>query len=324
MEMKIKLATFIFVVGTFGVVAAQESEDAQRILQRGLATPTVTYEGFMTVTHWYGTGTKSEEVHVRFSPPNKYRREFLKPDGSIARVVISDGEKEQVELVKQKKTLIGQAAKKLPKQMDPQKEWALLQKNYRLDYLGTDRIAGRPVFVITMTPLSSGKLTQKLWIDKDSGVILESKRFRSNGNFVVLSRYNKFTTSPSFDVALFVINAPAAEDHEFSPDFLSRDDLHKNTGRETTLPSILPYGFEFESADYFTVDGKAVDHFRYTDGLSVLSVFETASPVRFERHKTHEMCENGSVWKTKLRNRNYTVMGDVSRELMEEIFQPMK
>ncbi len=59
--------------------------------------------------------------------------------------------------------------------------------------------------------------------------------------------------------------------------------LNKATGDHSSLPLRLPGGFVFESADVFPVGKSKVRHARYTDGLTVISLFLTDRPVRLPK-----------------------------------------
>src|SRR5947207_3189771 len=92
--MKIKVGTAFLCLLSSSSWAADP--DSQAILKKALNPPTIAYQGVMTVTHWYGDNTRMEEIGVRFLPPDRYRLEILKPDGRIDRIVLSDGETEQI------------------------------------------------------------------------------------------------------------------------------------------------------------------------------------------------------------------------------------
>ena len=319
----VKKTNALFLVFCFasGVALAGDLSDEQaaQVLQRTLTPPTVAYEGTLTVTHWYGAETRTEDVHVLFSPPAHYRWEFFKPDGSLRRVVISDGQNEVVHFIGHNKMLKGGAVKRVPREMPTAKEWALLRENYRIEGSDDHKIVGRPAFFIRVVPSVDGKLRQDLAIDKQTGVVLENKRYRAHGNFVVRSRFQRFAVSPSIpdDAFTLAVATASIEDHEFAPDFFSRQSWAQATGRSTKLPDSLPHGFVLESVDYFVVDGKNVDHFRYTDGLCSISVFQTRSPLKTA--SVRHVCEEGNLLPVSKDNMHYMLVGDTSVDLLKEM-----
>jgi outer membrane lipoprotein-sorting protein len=323
----VKTTNALAILLTFAIcrpaAAAELSADqAERALQRTLTPPTISYEGTMTVTHWYGNETRSEDVRVRFSPPAHYRWEFLKPDGSIRRVVVSDGENEVVHFVDNNKSLRGGAVKHAPREMPREKEWALLRENYRIEGADGEAIADRPAWLIRVIPSVDGKMRQDLTIDKQTGVVLENKRYRPHGNFVIRSRFMRFVVmTAAFPADTFVVAdaTGSLEDHDFATDFFSRDAWAKATGRTTQLPDTLPHGFVLESVDYFIVDGKNVDHFRYTDGLCSISIFQTRHPLRTA--SVRRISEQGNMVPYSKGNTHYILMGDTSLDLLKDMLR---
>lgn len=297
-------------------LGAAEKSTPQALLQRAMKPPRLAYQGSMTITQWHGQTTKAENVQVHYYPPRYYRWEFLNPDGSSNRIVESDGTYEQVTLLRQKKILRGAAAQTCSKLMPMNKEWDLLLTNYTLGLAGLDTIAGRPAWALTLTPLVEGKPLQQVWVDKQTGVILAIKRFRPHGELATLSQYTRFDpavptvwTSGTNNEHLFTTT-----EHGYDPDFLTLDDLQKIAGDTPQVVRILPMGFEFESADFFTVKGIPVDHYRYTDGLNVVSIFETAKPVHFKNPT-----EAAQIVQVESNSRHYIVMGELPKETLQKI-----
>src|SRR5437588_9594866 len=80
-----------------GRVVAEIAPDPQKLLELSLEPSAIAFEGRMMVTHWYGKHrSEAEEVRVYHAPPSLSRREFLAPDGTVTKIVVSDGEREEV------------------------------------------------------------------------------------------------------------------------------------------------------------------------------------------------------------------------------------
>ena len=315
---------------------AVPAPDPEELLSSALETPATAFEGRMMVTHWFGRQARAEEVEVYYSPPNLTRREYLDPDGGVVRVVISDGEKEEVLLVRENKVLKGDAVKKYDKLMSAEREKELLLKNYRLSVLKEDKVAGRAAWVLELKPLLPGKPLQRLWVDQQTRVILENKRFLPKKSFAALSRFSRFEPKKELDEKLFTLDLAsrtAVAEQDLEPDFLSLEELGQATGKAVPFPPELPGGFAFESADFFTVNKRLVRQARYTDGLAVVSLFATDRPVRLPKTgtfavaaptsgkgaKTLRFSSSGEVLSWKRGHLHYTMMGDLSRELMARI-----
>jgi len=303
------------------------------LLDAALSAPERSYQGHMMVTEWFGKQSRAEEVEISYSPINRYRWEFLAPDGSVSRIAVSDGSSEQLVLVNQGRTLQGEAVRSATKLMFPEREKELLLKNYRLSVTGPDKVAGRKVWVLNLRPVVPGKPHQQLWFDAQTQIILAIKRYLPKKRFAASSRFTHFDLKSQLPEELFAVKAasPMPVSSDMGPDFLSIDELEKATGRETDLPDELPGGFVFESADFFEVGKDTVRHLRYTDGLAVLSIFLTDRPVRLPAGGAAglssllsppgslRISSTGKVFAWQRGRQHYTLMSDVSRDLLGRI-----
>lgn len=312
-----------------GPAAAAQAPAPLDILRRASAGPASAYEGHVTVTRWYGKKTRAEEANVFFSPPNLYRWEFLAPDGTPERLVVSDGRREFLVLSRQKKVLIGAAVKSAPRQ-DEERDVELITRNYRLSLSGADKRAGRPVWVVEIAPILSGKPAQKLWIDQETGALLEARRFQDKRSFAVVSRYTRFAPRESFPEGLFEYQASTGaqvDEHGLDPDYLSLEEMRRR--QSVDFPASLPGGFVFESADLLDVRGHSVRQARYTDGLASLSLFQTDKRVRLPADEASfepplpphpgefGMTSGGHAYRFQRGRKHYLLLGDISRDLLQ-------
>jgi outer membrane lipoprotein-sorting protein len=152
-RIKAAAAFILACLATTTLSAAQLSTPQPlELLDAALTAPEQSYRGRMMVTEWSGKTTRAEEVEVSYSPTNRYRWEFLAPDGSVNRVAISDGSNEQILLLRPGKTVTGEAVRSSTKLMFPEREKELLLKNYRLSISGPDMVAGRKAWVLDISP----------------------------------------------------------------------------------------------------------------------------------------------------------------------------
>ena len=265
-------------------VPAAAMPAAEELLQSALASPTISYQGKVMVTQWYGKQTRAEEMRVHFAPPDNIRREYLRPDGGVTRITVSDGEHESVS--RGGKVVVGDAVRSYEKVMPPEREREILLSNYDLLASTTEKVAGRPVWLLTLKPKLEGKAWQSMALDQETKVVLRVKRFLPRRSFASQASFTSFEPNKPQDEALFHLGATtsaAVSAPSLTPDFMTLEQLAKETGRTSRLPGTLPGGFVFESADAFKAGTSRVAHARYTDGLTVLSVFETDRPVRIPK-----------------------------------------
>lgn len=312
----------------------------EALLDAVLSRPELSYSGHLTVTHRFGGGSRVEEAEVFFSPPNRYRWEFLAADGGVERVVVGDGAVEQVRIPGRRKVFRGEAIKGAGKLLSPERELELLGRNYRLAFAGAESVAGRPCWILELSPKEDGKPFQRLWIDREARVVLQNKRYRPRTGFAVLSSYNRFEPVmeewPDSSFTLPEASSTAGEEHGLGPAFLTLDELNQVLGPSSAVPSELPGGFLFESADFFETGKETVRHLHYTDGLAALSLFITDRPVRMPGGRGASFGTGrpsqgplrlsiaGSWLHFKRGRQHYTLMSDVSAELLDDISAGLK
>jgi outer membrane lipoprotein-sorting protein len=332
------LAAAALVAAAAGFARAAEAPEPSALLDAVLTAPTVAYSGRLTVTQWYGKQTRAEEMRVMFLPPDNIRREFLSPDGTVTRVSVSDGEVESVRLIRAGKTVVGDAVRSYEKVMSPELERQALMSNYELSSSTAEKIAGRPTWKLMMKPNIEGKPWQTLWLDQETKIVLRSRRFLPKRPFASKAEFAVFEPRAKLDPALFVVDGASTgtiQGPGLAPDFLTLAQLNAATGDAATLPEKLPGGFIFESADVFPVGKSKVRHARYTDGLTVISLFLTDRRVRLPKGG---VISSGSTNLPGLLHasragkliqwgggvRHFTLMGDVSRELVADIVKSLR
>jgi negative regulator of sigma E activity len=198
-------------------------------------------------------------------------------------------------------------------------------------------MAGRPCWILEIIPKEKNKHRQRVWIDQQTGVVLQIRRFRPEGRFTTLSRFVSFKPQNNLPSELFSLDKSSgpAVAHGLDPLAISLEEFKKEYGQSFSPPTELPAGFVFESANHFKVKSKDVWHLRYTDGLAALSLFLTRGPV--SRPKNGQLLGDavgdtaiggvgqpvmygfGKVLEWKKKHRYYILMGDVDRRWLEKI-----
>ncbi|MDE2237313.1 MAG: hypothetical protein KGK30_05440, partial [Elusimicrobia bacterium] len=314
-------------LGGLARAAQGAAPEAETLLNWALQPPTTDYRGRMLFLQWFGPRARADQVRL-YRSGERSRREYLAPDGSLKRVIISDGDKQVVQFVKKGRLLQGDAVGSREKLMSPKQERALLLKNYRLSASGPESVAGRPCWLLKIVPRAAGKPEQTLWLDQETHVLLENKRALPGKPLAAMVLYTSFKPEDSLPDSLFALNLSSAPLRPvLAPEFLTLAQLNAQTGNALKLPGVLPGGFEFESADHFTVRRSIVRHARYTDGLTVLSLFLTDKPVRMPRGGSSEglasaslrLSSAGSVLRWRRGRVHYTLLGDVTKELLQNV-----
>ena len=136
---------------------------------------------------------------------------------------------------------------------------------------GTERVAGRPCQVLTLTPRDGYRHAYHLWLDKQTGLPLKARTLNSQGGVVSMFVFSEVQIGKAPDPQLF------------------RNDLAGKRIQQASLDAPAdvawnvtpPPGYVQVQQAVRPLPGKKapVTHFIFSDGLSVLSLFiEPADP----------------------------------------------
>lgn len=254
--------------------------NADAVIKKALDGPNVPYAGEVTITHWSGRAAHAEEARVYVAGPDRYRYEFLTPSGDVARVVLGTGGFEYVLIPEHGKILHGHAAHGTGTRQSSDKTFALLSANYRASPPEEDEVAGRDVLMVELTPTADGKPRERLWLDPQTGVVLALRRYGPKTTDAAALRFVRFEPNAEFDSDFFDIDTTTesvVKDHGLRGTNKTLEELAQGGG---LYPASLPFGFVFMGGGRFRVQGETVTQLTYSDGLTVVSIFETPLPVR--------------------------------------------
>jgi len=302
-----------------------ESEASARLIAAALEGPVSAYKGRMITGRWKGRSSMAaEEVNVYYSPPGSYRYEYLSPSGQTEKVVLLDTARSGIEWIKSGSGDFCEA-KNPPLLISPERERRLALLNYRAGAARVDRLLGRAVFVIELTPRIPGKPRQTVWLDKRTHVVLAARRYLEEGGFVELSQFTSFEPCQRIPSAIFEGRQASLMDQ--MPEGDAGRTMMAEVIRSNPKPLSLPGGFSLRSVDVFEVDNSRVQHFQYTDGLMPLSLFQSERPLELSGDAITKLPDNavmaevsgGRIRSWRRKKSHYTLMGDLSPDLIERI-----
>ena len=185
-------------------------------------------------------------------------------------VILDDG-KMVYRLDAVKKTVYESSVENPPKRLD------LLLENYQLKLLSSEKLLSRPTALISIEPKHPGNPKKKIWVDRQTAVILRSEQYRSDGKLSALSFYTQVDFETDVKDNLFklpsgwrVIKTPKKTEAR-----MNRGEINQAVGFEIIEPRSLPEGYLLEGyyLSYCPMGGPIV-HLRYFDGLNSISLFE--------------------------------------------------
>lgn len=294
--------------------------------------PAVPYRGEMSVVSYSGRKARAHEARVAYATGNRYRWEFLTPAGTVERVVVSDGAREELRVPGRAAVLTGDSVGGAPTGLEEGAERRLFLANYSLLSAGAGEVAGRPCWLLRVSPRVKGKPSQELTIDRATGVVLQSRRFHPDGTRAVVSRYHRFEPGP-VDAGEFALSGAAARRHGLEPTDEESASVLKELPPALAAARRLPFGFEFDGADRLKVGGRTVRHLRWTDGLVSLSLFVSDRPARPAGSPSGGSASlrpldtdpgPGRVVAWKSGKTHFTLMGDLSEPLLRALQSRLK
>lgn len=276
---------------------------AEELLLMSFSVPEVSYEGELMLESISPQGeSKTKHVLVRFAPPDRYRREIVDENGFTRLLIVSDGETEWVYDRRRRAAWRGEPTDADHKLLDPDEEYDLIFDNYELKAGGLERVAGRDCAVLEVREPAGGALVQKLSIDRERGLVLRRRVYRADGSLASHMRYLRAVFSPPSGDWDFAFSPPAGTKvaaRRIRPDFLEIDEVRTATDLEPRQPGWLPGGYVFESVNILPYRGRTVLHYRYSDGVEVLSLFQAPRRMAVRHSGAVETLRVGSA-KAKL------------------------
>lgn len=264
-------------------VSAAALPQPVELIRRSLE-PSRAFQGNVLVEIASPGGARRKELRVASAPGGRYRRELYPRSGEPNQIAVSDGRVEWVYDRARGKVWKGSPPEPDYKRLGPEEEQELLKSNYRATVSAGEPVARRATWRLELRAKDGGLLRRRLWVDRKEGVVLRSESFRPDG---MLSSWMSFTaiSFPSaVDSTLFLFTPPAGASvvERSEADYMEQDEAEQAAGFKPRLPARLPPGFVLESLDVLPRGKKRIVHARYSDGMTVLSLFQCPPRVRLD------------------------------------------
>jgi negative regulator of sigma E activity len=136
-------------------------------------------------------------------------------------------------------------------------------RKYAVEVGAPAELLGVDVVPLALHRRKDRMLVERMWVHRASGVVYRRELFGSSGELVGMCTMLDMHWGSAPGAAAEVLDEPGR------PDLVS-------TRSRTAAPARLPYGYTFVRGYRLGADGGRADHWVYTDGLHVLSVFRTA------------------------------------------------
>ena len=222
-----------------------------------------------------------------------------------------------------------------------QKEVELLAQNYTFDSVPTNPIAGQETDLVTVSPRFEARPTKRLYLARDTGVILRIEDFDPDGNLRFMSVY----TQISFEEGAVKQKLAEWRRDEKSPlekrrrrsQSITLDEAKTVLEGKLIEPTYLPPGFELLETRYFKHRSETV-YLRYTDGMLTFTVFESKRRQANNRNGEWRGVEYLQIQGTKARHEkrgpthilqwyisdlHFTVMGELHQDELVKVAESL-
>jgi negative regulator of sigma E activity len=237
--------------------------------------------GQQTTTVAAGNKRVTSRVEVAYRRPGMTRLRYL--DGPLLGVQVWEDLDRVYRYVPEKDRLevtLAQASE--PDKLEQRLQ--LMRQNYTAEIEGEDLVAGRPAHRIALRPRHPGNPWKRLWIDRESYLMLGSEDYDAHDHLLRSTRFVSLSlrTEPesTFRPKLALLKKatwnPSADD---TP--LSAERVAHRVGFEVLLPKYLPPGYRLLGSYVDQCQcgsGEPTARTQYTDGLNTISLFQCGHP----------------------------------------------
>ena len=288
-----------------------EVPEAEEVFQQLLRSrQTVDFEGKLTlISSIPGRDSILESLVIR-KAPDKQRIEFTSPPEMSGTGMVINGEKRWP--IRDKKDRRRRPFLLPPpnRMMDelPLKNFQLLVQNYGMQVFDGGHVAGRSTYLLEIKPKLPGRPSWKVWIDAEMGVILKMEHYDHRRKLDQVFAYSEINFEPEIDEELFRsrdVMEPRPKPQEerggaelwnYNQGELDLDKIRKGAQFDVILPDQSPAGFILQSIHVVKFGERRNIHLIYTDGLSILSVFESLSGEERRGRERGERREDRPPW----------------------------
>jgi len=253
-------------------IAGDVASDAKARLERMTrAAQTLNYDG----TFVYRNGATIETMRIIHRSSEEGERERLVAMSGAAREVVRDGERVKCILPDNRSVVV---AKSRPRTFPHSR---LLETGdgftrfYTLSVHEGERIAGRQTELVEVQPKDPFRYAHRLWLDRDSGLLLKSELIGEQGDIIEQLVYTNIDLPAKISDELL---EPATSGAGYT--WYRDEQSEQSTGADSDSPSRwypqwLPDGFELrDRARNSIMESRTpVEHLMFSDGLASVSVF---------------------------------------------------
>ena len=251
-----------------GQVYAQD-QARQWLDDMSSALRNLNYEGIFVYLH----DDRLEAMRIIHRIDGEDERERLVSLNGSAREVLRDNETVTCIMPDSKSVMVGQSRPQQPFPVVP-RDLDSLQKYYRIESVGDDRMAGYMTHVVAITPRDAYRYGYRFWIDKDSKMLLKSDLTGADNKPIEQVMFTWLGIGSKIpDAAL----EPSLTGDGYAWYRQGNGDTAVATASGSPRWEVhwLPAGFRLMNYQrmHLQPDSEGTEHMVYSDGLATVSVY---------------------------------------------------
>lgn len=303
---------------------AHADPESLRLLRLALRGPSAAFEGIQQTEVAVGDRIASATVRIRGDGKGAILREY---SGASAYQLLQIGH----QVWKRQGT---DAWQPLPvtADRDTDRAAAMIEANYRILVGKPETRLGRRTIPIQIVPRQSCNPSRRLWLDPQTGLLLEDRLFAPDGRLRSATTFTALTLRPQ-PATLFQPPARQLPENAVGPfsfrPAASAEAVERETGFSVPRPAYVPAGYRPTLYGVMTTgSGRHTPAVRYSDGLSAFTIYQRGrGPGGGGRG-----FGRGAGWQNRLRSdvqqsivevqrgqRSYLLIGDLAESELQKI-----
>ncbi len=264
-----------------GVPARAAPDAAQRLYRDAVnADDRVSYYGTVTTIVYGQEHAMSAVARVEHKAPSLWRIWYMAPADAYGRLIVSNEQQTYAYEPHGREVISYDWYRAAPGVAQPVNVDQVL-RNYAVDLGPATPIAGRLAISLSLVSRYTGRLIQRVWLDKATHLILRRENYNAEGSVATESGFDTVRIGVSFPPKLFSLDVPRGERLvRRTDDAIPLSDpaqLGRLAGFTVVVPKYLPEGFVLQSGSIATHNGIKTVQLVYGDGLRTFSLFENAT-----------------------------------------------
>lgn len=267
-------------LGAPWTAGAQGTQNANILLRASIEAPQhLSYAGQLENVQFGSSKSEATIYSIEHKAPDLTRRTYIAPQALYGDWIVTRGTQSYTVDVKKHRVIVANNAI-LEDQIALDDNFGLLTANYRAVLGPSETIAGRSALVLLLMNRYTGQMTMRLWIDKETHLVLERVNYAANGSVTHHMRFDQIRYTRDLPGAMFSqpnlagFAVSRGLDHGSLSNNISS--VVQTAGFTARAPRYLPEGFSPVAGDVSDIKGVRTLHLLYSDGIRTISLFENA------------------------------------------------